>query len=144
MEKPTSPPAPVPALKLPPQQFAEILTAMRGSDSDANSEKRRTTRMSVSSKVSASLYDGKTIGRKIVVLARDISIEGVGILSGVEIKRNDLFIAHFPRTHAQFSHLICQAVFVGRMADGLYNMGCRFIGEIPPNQIPTDAPKPAV
>jgi hypothetical protein len=143
MEKPATPPAPPLALKLPPQQFAEILSALRGNDTDANSEKRRTTRMSVSAKIAASLYDGKTIGRKIIVLARDISMEGVGILSGVELKRNDLFIAHFPRTQTHVSYLICQAIFVGRMADGLYNMGCRFIGEIPANQIPPDPPKPA-
>ena len=135
--------APKPGMKLPPQLFAEILSALRKNDSNANAEKRRTTRMAIWAKVDVFLYDGKKLGHQIAVLARDLSMEGIGVLSGVEMKREDLFVAHLPRTATHTCYLIFQAVFVGRMADGLYNVGCRFMGEMPADQVATTPPKSA-
>jgi hypothetical protein len=143
MEKTATSAAPKPGMKLPPQLFAEILSVLRKNDSDANAEKRRTTRMAVWAKLSVHVYDGKTLGRQIMVLARDLSMEGIGVLSGVEMKRDDMFVGHLPRTATHTCHLIFQAVFVGRMADGLYNVGCRFIGEMPADQAAAAPPKPA-
>jgi hypothetical protein len=118
-------------IKLSSQKFAEVLAALRQFPADQNSEKRRTTRMPVAARVEICAFDGKKLGPKRTVLARDISMEGIGLLAATDIKRGDIIVAYLPRADSRHYLMACQVVFVGTMADGLYTVGSRFTAEIP-------------
>src|SRR5215469_6015612 len=109
------------------QQFAEVVNYLRSrAGLSLGSEKRRTTRMELRAKiVVAPVIDGRC-PRRVNVLTRDISIEGIGLLTAVAIKDNHQFVAFLPRSDSTTVFVLTRVLHCAVVADGLFSLGCQF------------------
>ena len=115
-------------MTLTSQQFAEVINYLRDrASATAGSEKRRATRMELKSKITiAPVKDGKC-GERIAVLTRDLSMNGIGLLTGVALREGQQFIAALPRGENQNVFVLCNVTHCGVVADGIFSLGCQFI-----------------
>jgi hypothetical protein len=109
------------------QHFAEVVNYLRArAGLSLGSEKRRTTRMELRAKiVVAPVVDGQC-PQRINVLTRDISIEGIGLLTAVAIKDNQSFVAFLPRSDTTTVFVLSRVLHCAVVADGLFSLGCQF------------------
>lgn len=109
------------------QHFAEVVNYLRSrAGLSLGSEKRRTTRMELRAKiVIAPVVDGHC-PQRINVLTRDISIEGIGLLTAIAIKDNESFVAFLPRSDTSTVFVQTRVLHCAVVADGLFALGCQF------------------
>lgn len=110
------------------QQFAEVINHLRArAGLSLGSEKRRATRMELKSTiVIAPIVNGSCTGR-VNVMTRDISIEGVGLLTAVPLAEEQQFIALLPRSDTQTIVVLTRIMHRSVVADGMFSLGCRFL-----------------
>ena len=114
-------------MKLSSQHFAEILSQLRGQElSPSDRELRRSTRMQLRAKVAIRPSTGPALGPPVMTLARDISMEGIGVLTNVRLQSGETLVVTLPRNATQTVNVNCAVAFCDRVADGLYALGCRF------------------
>lgn len=115
------------------QQFAEIVGYLRekASVAPAGSEKRRASRMEIKSRLVIVPIQNGAAGEQIGVLTRDISLEGIGLLSTVAIANGQPFIALLPRSDKDTILVLTQSLYCGIVADGIFALGCRFVKVLP-------------
>ena len=110
------------------QQYAEIVNYLRNRlGPGAGSEKRRTTRMELRSRIICTPITDGMPGQRFSVLTRDISMDGIGLLTAIPIKQGQQFIAMLPRNDAETVFVLCDVMHCGVLADGLFSLGCRFL-----------------
>jgi len=110
------------------QQFAEIVNYLRNKASvSLGSEKRRTTRMELRAKVICTPINDGMPGQRFSVLTRDLSMEGIGLLTAIPIKQGQQFIAMLPRNDAETVFILCDVMHCGVVADGMFALGCRYL-----------------
>lgn len=109
------------------QDFADVVTVLRDPmDKNAAAEKRRATRMSVSAKVTAHLLDKGHIGRSFSVLARDVSLTGIGVLQAVSVQQGQEILLSLARPHGHPLMVVAKAMHCRPLADGLLAVGLEF------------------
>src|SRR4051794_17183362 len=121
-------------MKLTVQDFAEIVSALRGEAASLGAqEKRRAVRMEVNSKLVVGVLNDETVGRTYSVLTRDISLAGIGLLQSIALQQGQEFVLSLPRTHGKPPLFFVTVVMHCRpLADGLYGLGCEFVRQAPP------------
>ncbi|MGA2585079.1 MAG: PilZ domain-containing protein [Tepidisphaeraceae bacterium] len=120
-------------MTIPPQYFAEIIsTLQRGPSSAKGQELRRTSRMQVWAQIPIGVIKDRGLGQRSVSLARDISMEGIGLLSTISLPAGGQILVCLPRNDSKSLVLIAEAVFCAPVADGMQSLGCRFTEEAAP------------
>ena len=122
-------------LKLSPRQYAESVDFLRrvakAGNAAAAAELRRTTRMEVWSQVRIhAVRDGASR----VAMARDISIEGIGLFSGAPIPKGEELLVLLGEKSPPML-ITANVVFCGPIADGVYQLGCQFTALATPEQV---------
>ena len=115
------------------QQFAEIVSYLRNkaSAAGAGSDKRRTSRMDLKSRIVINPIREGALGPAAAVLTRDISLDGLGLLAAVPLAKGQQFIALLPRSDRDTVFILTEVVFCGVVADGMFSLGCHFMKVIP-------------
>jgi hypothetical protein len=109
------------------QQFGLVVNYLRASGGVATgSEKRRATRMELKAKINVAPITNAVTGSRVSVLTRDISIEGVGLTTGVPMRQAQKFIALLPTSEDDTLFVLCEVLHAVVVADGIFNLGCRF------------------
>jgi hypothetical protein len=113
-------------LKLSAQEFAEIVNCLRArAPASSTSEMRRSTRMDVSAKVDIFPLNERAEEQR-SALARDISMEGIGLLTTVSPQVGTKLIVILSRDKAATSLILCNVMFCGSVANGIFKVGCQF------------------
>ena len=115
------------------QQFAEVMNFLRNrvGPSLAGSDKRRTTRLELKSRVIIIPLRNGTPGDQVSVLTRDMSLEGIGLLTAVPLPKGMQFIALLPRSDNDTVFVLCESMFCSVVADGMFTIGCSFVKVVP-------------
>src|SRR5579872_994353 len=108
------------------QLYGEIVNHLRSGTPRAGSEKRRTTRVDINIQISMAILEKGAPAKQIAVLARDISIEGVGLLSGVALRKDQHVVVILPRNQSTSAFVLCTIISCTSVADGIFTVGCRF------------------
>jgi len=123
-------------MNLTAQQFSEILSFLRPrSEAVFGSDKRRTTRLDLKSEITITPVVNRACQQRVTVLTRDISMEGVGILSAHELSDGQQFIAMLPRGENNVVLVLCQVVHSCIACDGIFSLGCRFVQVLTPHSV---------
>ena len=120
-------------MRLPPQLFAAVLSTLRRPNGMDKSEMRRTTRMPVWAKVILHRPDGK--GETTRALARDISMEGIGLLAGTPRAKSESFVVELPRDGAEPLFLACMTMHCLELGTSLYSIGACFTAQVHPSAV---------
>lgn len=123
-----------PRAQLPSQDLARIVSELRRADSRFN-DRRRTARMEVRGTLEVMLLSPGRIGQNLQMMARDISFEGLGVASTVQLEAKSLFVAGLPRSETDTMYALCEVMHCSRMAEGLYVLGCQFRGFLTKQQV---------
>ena len=121
-------------MKLTRTDFVEVCDALAAQhaagDARLGSEKRGGARMAVEHEVLVSTVapDG-TAGESFTALTRDVSYAGVGLLQRHRVPRNSLLIVRLPRKDLEPLVMLCKAIHVREMAEGIYAIGAEFVRE---------------
>lgn len=123
-------------MKLTRLEFVEVcdaLTQQRAADHRRGStgdDKRGGTRMAVEHEVLVATVnpDGST-GEAFTALTRDISFAGVGLFQRTKVPQNSLLVLRLPRKDMQPLVMLCKAIHVRELADGVYTIGAEFVKE---------------
>jgi len=118
-------------MKLPLRDFADVISPIKGpGQAAANAEKRGAARMTVNAKLNVYLLDNNRVAKAFSVLTRDISLTGVGLLQGVALSAKQNVILALPREKGPL-FVICTVMHCRPLADGVYGLGCEFVGQAP-------------
>jgi hypothetical protein len=110
------------------QQFNRIVDALRlRPDPTLGSEKRQATRVNLGQKLVVSPVTNGVCMERITVLVGDLSIEGMGVLSGIPLRQGQKFLALLPTSETQNTPLLCEVIRCRIVANGLSSLGCRFL-----------------
>lgn len=111
-------------MKLAPQQFKSILRAMLGSVTGI--DQRRSERFPVCAAVEqAAVEDGRP-GRWNTALTRDVSDEGVGLVTSFVMPVRRQVAVRLPLPGGKPVVLLCRVMHSSHVADGLYLSGLEF------------------
>lgn len=120
-------------MKLTRSEFVEIYEALarQRSAGDARAEEKRGgTRMTVEDEVLvATANPDGSAGESFTALTRDISFAGVGLLQRTKIAQNSPLIVRLPRKDKPPLVMLCKAIHVRELADGVYAVGAEFVKE---------------
>jgi hypothetical protein len=96
----------------------------------AATEKRVGARLTVEHEVLVATVnpDGST-GETFTALTRDISHAGLGLLQRRRLAHNSLIIISLPRGELQPLIVLCKAIHVRELAEGIYAIGAEFLNE---------------
>jgi hypothetical protein len=114
------------SMKLPVQEYAEVVAALKvAADDVAAAEGRRAARMIVGAKVDLHLISNSKPARSFSALTRDVSLSGVGLLQSVALPAGQEVILTLPRaTGPLFVHCVVKHCRV--LADGLLTVGLEY------------------
>jgi hypothetical protein len=115
-------------VQLQPQLFSEALTALREADfSKGSNERRRTARFAVQTRMSLlPFHQGSIQGSALIVLTRDVSIEGLGLLLATPLASGTQVIAALPREKRPPALVLCTVAHSRPLADGLWGIGAEY------------------
>lgn len=115
------------------QQFSEALRFLRTREALVRgAEKRRATRMDVKAKLIIAPVTSSGCGQRIGMLTRDISLDGLGLLTAVPILKGQRFIALLPLSESSTLFVLSEVMYCAVAADGLFTLGCQFVKVLPP------------
>lgn len=110
------------------QQFAEIIHFLRNRVIPTRGEeKRRATRIDLKSQVVVVPVDHGVSGERMTAMTRDISMEGIGLLSGVAMPSGQQLVAFLPIGGGETQFVLCEVTHCGMIVDGIFTLGCRFV-----------------
>jgi hypothetical protein len=113
--------------KIPPQQYAGVVAALRSAATAGGSDKRQFTRMEVQAPVRLGIIsNGKMTA--FTSLSRDVSMGGIGLCQSLRLAASETFLIGLP-TGKEELVLVCRATFCRPLADGLYCVGAQFESE---------------
>lgn len=114
------------------QLYGEVLNHLSVKSLAGGSDKRRTTRVDLNARIDVAILEKGAPPRQIAVFIRDISIEGTGLLSGVEMRKDQHLVVVLPRSNSAAACVLCIVTFCAPLADGIFNIGCKFVKVIEP------------
>ena len=115
------------------QHFAEILAHLRR-QSGGQKDKRRAPRTDVRAKITILPFTAGSCGRPIAVLTRDMSMDGIGLLTTVTLGQGQQVVLRLPRNDTTTVLVLCDVRYCGLMADGLYALGCSYLRAMKPEE----------
>lgn len=116
-----------PAIHLPPQHFAEVLSALRAEAASGAHERRQVTRIEVQAPVKVARYDAGVISDERTVLTRDLSIGGLGMLFDVQLPVGQELIVRLARVARKPPLVIlCRVTHCRQLADSMFGVGILF------------------
>jgi len=127
-------------LTLSLQDFADVVTALRGPFDQSNAEKRRATRMTVTAKITAHILEKGHATRSYSALARDISLTGIGLLQGVHVEQGQEVLLTLVRPHGPPLRVVAKAMHCRALADGLLAVGMEFVQVLQETAAKVDKP----
>ena len=114
------------------QQFSEVLQFLRGREAAMKgAEKRRATRMDVKARIIIAPVSNTGCGERVGMLTRDISLDGMGLLTALPILRGQIFLALLPKSENETLFVLTEVIYCGVVADGLFSLGCRYAKVVP-------------
>jgi hypothetical protein len=114
-------------MRLPLREFADVVAAMKESPvHNAGSEKRRTARMNVATKIAVIHVEAGKPCRSYVALTQDISLSGIGIVQAPPAQAGQQFLLALPRAEVGPLFVAAKAVRVSTLADGITSVGLEF------------------
>ena len=115
-------------MALTTQHFSDILQFLRvRENAQRAAEQRRSTRMDVKARIIVIPVDNSAPGQQVSMLTRDVSLDGIGLLSAVPLKKGQQFIALLPRNDNETVFVMSEVLHITVVADGLFSLGCRFL-----------------
>ena len=118
-------------MRLDSQQYEQVLGVLRTRVPPSGSEKRRTARVELNSQlIVMPIRDGKC-PEQVSVLTRDISMEGIGLLTTAPLRKGQKFVTLLPRTATETVFVLTEAMYCGVVANGMFTIGCRFVKVLP-------------
>lgn len=121
-------------MRLTRSDFVEICGALSrqqaAGDARRGSDQRGAARMAVERGVTVTVLgpDGKP-GEPFTAVTRDISYAGLGLLSRQSLRHNTLLVVRLPRKDKEPLAMLCRAVHVRELAEGVYAIGAEFVKE---------------
>jgi hypothetical protein len=130
-------------MKLTRSEFVEVCDALArqraANEGRGEEDKRGGARMTVENQVFvATVNPDGAPGESFTALTRDISFAGVGLVQHKQVARNSLLIVRLPRKGKKPLVMLCKAIHVRELADGVFTIGAEFVRETT-----IDAPSPA-
>jgi PilZ domain-containing protein len=133
--------------KLSAEVFETILANLRSDNTGRQSEKRQNPRVGLRAKLDISLPDSaKKGGQPTTVWVRDISLCGLGILTGRFMKTGMTFTAMFDRAREGTLNVEYTVTYCKTLSDEMFSVGARVnksSAECTGCKKPADAAKPA-
>src|SRR5438270_8889156 len=92
------------------QHLNEIVVSLKKRSKSAGSERRRVPRVEVRARISLGLLVEGRAGKRFSALVRDISAEGMGLLSALPLQKGQKFVALIPRNDTETIHIVCDVL----------------------------------
>ena len=121
-------------MKLSRSDFLDVYNALANQrttgDARPGSDKRGGTRMRIEREVLiVTLAPDGTTGKPFTALTRDISHAGLGLFQRHRVPQNGMLIVRLPRANLEPLVLLCKAIHVRELAEGVYAVGAEFVKE---------------
>jgi PilZ domain-containing protein len=114
--------------KLTAEAFQSIVKALRSDDSDSMSEKRSAPRVGLRTQVDIEVLPASFSGGVLDTFTawlRDISADGIGIVTNQHLPRGAEFIASFRREREGTMRIQYSVAHCKTLSKGLYSIGAR-------------------
>jgi len=122
-------------MRLGIQQFSAVVTEFQVREAKAaGSEKRSVTRIAIHAPIEAAVYDGM-FSRLFTMLCRDISLEGIGLMTGVAFQSGQNLVAKLLTCHGPPIYVLCAVMHCRVMAENIFVLGCRFASMLNEQQV---------
>jgi hypothetical protein len=113
------------SMPLTPQDFTQVLAALKAMNDAAGHERRVSPRMEIQVQVRIFPYDDGSLGRPYTALTRDLSFRGVGLLQSCPAAQGWRFVIVLPKAGTPLS-VLCTVLRCRPIADGMYMIGAAF------------------
>ena len=112
-------------MPLTPGQLKEMVACLK--NPAGRDDRRRTARLQVQATTNISpLHPDGQRDESFTVLARDISLEGAGLISSVPLASQSQILIHLP-SDDEGSYVVCAVKHCTPIADGIYSHGVQFL-----------------
>jgi hypothetical protein len=115
-------------MQLSAETYLQLVQALK-SEPRRGREQRGKARVGIGGPLSIQLVEGAKLRAPVTVRLRDLSPEGIGITSAQALKSGTRFVVALPRLQGEALVLVCEVRHCDRVADGIYNVGAKFISD---------------
>jgi len=105
-------------------QFKEMIASLRAPSSKGDRRKSARLQVQASTLIAPLTANGHEEG--FTVLAKDISLEGVGLLSSVALKAGQQILIHLAKEKGETAYVVCTVMHCSEISDGVYSHGVKF------------------
>jgi len=105
-------------------QFKEMIASLRSPSSKG--DRRKSARLQVQASTLIAPLTAKGHDDQFTVLAKDISLEGVGLLSSVALKAGQQILIHLAKEKGETAYVVCTVMHCSEIADSVYSHGVKF------------------
>jgi hypothetical protein len=122
--------------RLTAEMYEEIVACLRSDETKRGSEKRKRPRVGLRSSVE--VHPCPARGRMqagIVVWVRDVSAEGLGLVSPVSLAVGLEFVVEFARFDSEQLRVKYRVAYRKMISQGLYNVGARLVSVLGQNSV---------
>ena len=123
--------------RLSAELFQQIVASLRSDRSLRNHEKR--TRPRVGLRSSLEVIPCGRGGKRFVVTVRDLSADGIGLVSNVVMQVGQEFVAHYERQDREPLRVQYTVAYCKTISSGLYSVGARLVRVLPAELAATPA-----
>ena len=131
------------------QDFADVVTALRGPFDQSAAEKRRAMRMTVSAKITAHILEKGHATRAYSALGAIFRSPASDCWQGVNVEQGQEVLLTLVRPHGPPLRVVAKAMHCRALADGLLAVGMEFVQVLQetapkPDKQPQQASSPAL
>jgi hypothetical protein len=119
---------------LSPQTFGDILATLRGAREGGGQELRRSARVRVEARVMVATWVDDTPQLALTVLTRDLSMTGIGFLTGQGFSKNNEIAVLLPRAKGQYVGVVARVVYIRQIATDVQLAGAAFAQVLSPGR----------
>lgn len=129
-------------MELSAELLESTVESVTGDRGQGEAERRVNPRVGLRCRTKISIYENGVLQPPLAVWTRDISKEGIGIMSSRHLKVGTRFVIRLPRKHGEDSLLLCTTRNCADLADGIYAIGASFARAISASAKPSSGAKP--
>jgi PilZ domain len=122
-------------MKLSPESFRELTSAITGTQLEADKERRRSNRVEVQTRLPLSLFSKGEHLPAVPIMVRDVSPRGLNILYPEELPSGQQFTVQIASGSKPIT-LLCTVMHSRRVANGLHSVGAEFTCVLPARGTP--------
>ncbi len=116
-------------MQISAQHFAEVVESFKAIEATSNvSDKRRFSRFVVIAKVQVLAHG---TGRTYAALTRDVSLEGLGVMQSIPMKRGEQFSVALSRLKQAPIFALCTVMHARELAEGIWGIGAHYVSATP-------------